>query len=137
VTQYKLIAELFPAEQLNSRRSWALREGRDYAKLGAYRAIPHRTGTLQDVLEMQHIEYRYTPSWLLTPEMAYVFLATAETVARMVLLDDYKGAWGKVLADILNGGMLPQPGAPSIREAYQIARRNLDWMQDFTDNWLA
>jgi len=135
VTQYKLITELFPADQLNLRRRWALQEGRDYAKLGAFRAVPHRAGTLVDVLDMQHIEYRYTPSWMLTPEMAYLFLATAETVGRMVLLDDYKGAWGSVLSSMLAGDVLPQPGAPSIREAYQIAKRHLDWSQDFTDNW--
>lgn len=137
VTQYRLIAELFPPDQLEKRRAWAISQQRDYAKLGAYRAVPHKAGTIAEVIAQQHIEYRYTPSWMLSPEMAYLFLSTAETVARMVLLNDYSGEWDTVVTGMLEGDLLPEPGAPSIREAYQVTKRNLDWYQDFTDNWLA
>lgn len=136
VTQLKLITELFPADQLDARRRWAINNGRDYAKLGAFRAVPHKVGTFAEVVATKHIEYRYTPSWLLTPEMAYLFLASAEVVARQVLLENYAGTWRNLMTGILDGTFLPQPGAPSIRAAYQVARRNLDWKQDFTDNWL-
>jgi len=137
VVHHRLVTEFFDEGQLIIRRMYADDRGRDYAKLGMFRAVAHRQGTFDQVVQAQHIEYRYPPSWMLTPEMAYVFLASGEIVARKVLIEKYTGTWRGLAMDILDfGEVLPADGAPSVKQAYEIAKRNLNWKQDFTDNWL-
>ena len=137
VIQHRLVMEMFDTGQLAIRRNHAARNGRDYGKLGVFRAVPHAQGTFAHVVRQRHIEYRYPPSWMLTPEMAYTFLASAEIVAKLVLVEGYTGPWRAVARDIFDEGTrLPEPGAPSVKQAYLLAKRHLRWTDDLTDHWL-
>lgn len=84
-----------------------------------------------------HVEYRYPPSWLLTPEMAYVYLGTAEVIANIALVEQVTPAyrWRPVMDAMLVEGSLDPEGGPSLAKAYAVALRHLDFNTDFTDAW--
>lgn len=127
-----LTNKMFPAQDLTWRLQYSVGHDRDYARLGSIR--PH---TPEGAIADRHIEYRYPPSWLLTPEMAYCYLGTAEVIANMALVEGVPTTfrWGPVMQAMLVDGTLDPEGGPSLAKAYAVALRNLRFDTDFTDNW--
>lgn len=128
----QLTTEMFPAEDLRIRHQYAVGHDRDYGRPGSV-----RPNNLEAAIAEQHIEYRYPPSWLLTPEMAYCYLGSAEVLANMALVEGIpeRQRWQPVFnAMFVEGGLNP-PGSPSLAVAYQIAKRHLNFQSDFTPAW--
>src|SRR5690349_9060946 len=129
----RLTHEMFPARDLRVRHEYAVANRRDYGRLGSI-----RPNDPYEALMDKHVEYRYPPSWLLTPEMAYCYLGSAEVIAQIALREGtqpgYK--WNPIFdAMFVDGTLNPPDGAPSLARAYQIAKRFLNFNTDFTTFW--
>lgn len=127
-----LTNKMFPENDLQKRLQYSVGHARDYARIGSI-----RPNTPEYVIANRHIEYRYPPSWLLTPEMAYCYLGTAEVLATLALVEGVPASfrWGTVMQAMLVDGTLNPEGGPSLAKSYAVATRNLDFNTDFTDNW--
>lgn len=128
-----LTTRMFPAADLTRRLQYSAGHQRDYARLGSI-----RPNTPEEAVGNRHIEYRYPPSWLLTPEMAYCYLGSAEVLANTALVEGVTPGyrWGPVMGAMLDEGTLDPPGGPSLAKAYAVALRHLDFNTDFVQNWL-
>lgn len=129
-----LVSSLYPEADIIRRVSWAKAHHRDFAFINSIR--PRQ---LRQALYEGHVEYRYPPSWLLTPEHAYCFLGGAEVIVRHVLDGTRlkKGKWNQFIYDMFNdedAGIAP-PNSPNLARAFKVASQYKDWKVDFIGNW--
>lgn len=141
----------FDETELKKRINHAKHYGKDFAKPMAFRAGEQGNSaqggsnhgdpdknTIVAALRTRHFEYRYPPSWLLTPEMAYCYLGGAEVVARRVIGGKFgtEMRWPKFIERMFTGDVSP-PNGPSLSDAFNVAVKFTDWNTDYTDNWVA
>ena len=128
-----LVNELFPENEIQTRLSWALDNARDFAKENSIR--PH---TVQQAAYDNHIEYRYPPSWLLTPEHAFCFLGAAELIARTVTEAPGRrvpGGWARFVHRMFTDEAIALDGI-SLAKTFAVAKHHTDWNIDFVENWI-
>lgn len=127
-----LTARMFPEDDLRLRLQYSVGHERDYARLGSI-----RPNTPEAAMLDRHIEYRYPPSWMLTPEMAYCYLGTAEVIANLVLVQGVAPSmrWHPIMEAMLLEGTLDPEGGPSLAKSFAVALRHLDFNTDFAVNW--
>ncbi len=127
-----MMPKLFKEEQLVSRVEWARAQKRDFAF-----GLSIRPGTLDAVMKEAHVEYRYPPSWLDTPEAAYCFLGGAEFIVREVLDTPVGKArdWSAFAERMFTDAGMAPPNSPSLATALKVATR-FAGSEDFALNWV-
>jgi hypothetical protein len=128
-----LVPKLFDPTLLKLRVDYAVGNNRDFASPGAY-----RPGTLEKVMLENHLEYRYPPSWMMTPEAAFCFLGGWELIGRKIFQDCSPGArvdWQKFVEQMFEGGGIAPPNSMNLRDAFAVAVKHKT-PEDFSDNWI-
>lgn len=126
-----LIPSLFKAEEIQQRVAWAVKHGRDFAS-----SVSMRPSSLEQIMGKAHVEYRYPPSWLDSPEAAYCFLGGAEIIVREVMSSSVGKApnWSEYCRNMFVEGMSP-PGSPSLADALRVATEFAGPV-DFAPQWV-
>lgn len=127
-----LIPHLFNDMQVVERLEYAKANKKDFAY-----GMAIRPGTLEKAMEEAHVEYRYPPSWLDTPEAAYCFLGGAEFIVREVF-DTPIGverAWGEFVHRMYTDSGMAPPNSPPLADALTIARQFVN-PPDFMEHWV-
>jgi hypothetical protein len=123
---------LFDDASLRARVRWARDQGRDFADSMSIR--PHR---LEEALVDGHVEYRYPPSWMMTPEAAYCYLGGAEVIMKHAfnMQHGVKVDWEEFVSRMFkDDGLRPESGL-SLADAYKVAIKYTDTQQDIMDHW--
>lgn len=127
-----LAPKLFPTAELDARILWARNNHRDFAGPASV-----RPATLDAAMQKSHIEYRYPPSWLMTPEAAYCFLGGAEQIATETFHNIGVGEridWPKYVARMFaDPGAAPEHGG-NLVDALRVASK-YSTAVNFVENW--
>lgn len=127
-----LVPKMFNPTECQLRKEYAKQNNRDFASPESIRPKGIELASVEN-----HFEYRYPPSWLMTPEAAYCFLGGAETIVAEVLNSKIGQVrmWPEFVEKMYsNGGISPNKGM-NLEEAYKIAVKHSQ-PYDFLDNWI-
>lgn len=127
-----LIPYLFSSKEVLARTKYANEHGLDYALKMSTRP----QGGLQAAMTENHIEFRYPPSWLTTPEAAYCFLGGAEVIAKAVFNNPVgtRWDWPRFVEQMYSDpGLSPEHCAP-LPGAFEVAKQYIT-VPDFGEHW--
>ena len=123
---------MFDPKLVKIRTQYAHEHGRDFANPKST-----RPSTIEEILASGHVEYRYPPSWLMSPESAYCFLGGAEVIVREVFSAQLgkMNDWYEFTERMFKGEGISPPNSPSLATAFTVAQIH-KFPEDFTDNWV-
>lgn len=115
-----------------ARANWARANRRDFGKRFDIRP----EGGWDAVMRDNHFEFRYLPSYLNTPELAYVVMGGQELLAREVMGSPVgkRNDWGVYIKRMYNDNNMAPPGGPSLAKALTVALKHKS-VPDFSVNW--
>jgi hypothetical protein len=129
-----VVPKLFREEDLTNRTNYAIQNRRDFATRFAMRP----EGGWSAVMNDKHFEFRFWPSWMNTPEAAYVVLGGAEVLVREIvsMQPGRRTDWPKFVERMYTDGGINPPAGPSLAAAFGVALKHND-VEDFAETWTA
>ena len=128
-----LVPRLFLAEEVAARIDYAKRGNHDFALPLTFRPKEGLSRAISD----RHIEFRFLPSCMQTPEAAYCALGGAEIIAKEVFGVDgmKKRDWPAFVAKMYTDAGVSPVGSPPVSEALDLAVRYVD-VPDIANTWV-
>lgn len=127
-----LVPKIFDPVEVRGRITYASEHRSDFAF--PYTVRPQ--GGIPAWIQAGHIEYRYPPSWLATPEAAYCFLGGAEIITRKIFSDPVGAVtdWEALLTGLFRDPKASPMGYIPLADALTVAERHVK-IPDIIDAW--